>query len=248
MFRLPQSLARASRYVISHAGPGLVRQSTGEGHSGNGAIISQTATFVLRQVPAGIYSAQLGILLVPWHGAALLRIDAEVIVSPRRTEAERLHFTDPGALTIRATVEGRNPHHLRRVITSPSQISKLIRLVNSLPAEPHVSLSCPAGLVAYRAALKPAGHHPADVVTDDGCNLVHVSVAGHSQPALQDAGGRVFRLLHRLLRATHGAHARTQESIAVARLSFSSAGTCTSSKPSRSYSTTWQRSNSRESS
>jgi hypothetical protein len=199
VFRVPQSLAQASRYVLTHVGHGLVRQSTGQSRSADGMVISQTATFLLRQAPTGIYSAQLGILLVPWHGASLLRIDSEVIVYPRRPETERLHPAKSSTMTIRATVEGRRTYHLRRVITSQMQISKLTRLVNSLPAEPDVSLNCPAGLVAYSATLTPAGHHRADVITDDGCNLVHVTVAGKSQPALQDADGKVFRLLRYLL-------------------------------------------------
>ena len=202
VFRLPQSLAQASRYVTSHVGRGLVRQSTGQGRSADGMIISQTATFLLRQAPRDIYSAQLGILLVPSHGASLLRIDSEVIAFSRRPEAERLHSAKSSTMTIRATVEGRRTHHLRRVITSEEQISKLTRLVNSLPAEPAVSLNCPAGNVAYTATLKPGGSHWADVITDDDCNLVHVTVAGKSQPALRDANGKVFGLLRHLLPAT----------------------------------------------
>ena len=156
--------------------------------SGPGGVPEQTVGYAPRSLPAGIYQAQLVTVAVAGPGGAtLLRADAEVTWFPGRSTAEHLEAASFGQVTVSAAVPNSRPHTGTRVLTSPAVISRLVSLLNRLPAAPEVSFGCPAGAVTFRLAFAVKAGRAAEVtVTSYGCLTDQITVSGKAQPALWD--------------------------------------------------------------
>jgi len=78
-------------------------------------------------------------------------------------------------------------------------IAGLARLLNNLPAEPSITLHCPAITASYRIVFvaKRRGQ-PGIVASPSECLAVAVSVGGHAEPALLGGTG-VLGAIDRLL-------------------------------------------------
>lgn len=130
-------------------------------------------------------------------GGTQLGAAAQVVWFPPRSRAEHLPLGGWRAVTVTALTPLRTGGSTRvtRVLTSPSRIAALAAFVNGLPGEPGVIMGCPTGEVTYRIAFLPGvTGRPRVLVTSDGCVGDPVEVAGVTQPALWDPGGRLGAL------------------------------------------------------
>jgi len=190
-FAVAQPPAALSGYLVAHVPDGMTQFGTGSG-SGPGEPTTLDVDYLARPVPAGIYSAQVVLTIVPdSSGGSRLRADAQVIWYPSRTAAE---YVDPAryhVLTMTVTVYGRKVHTIHKVVTSQADIARLAEALDRSPAEPPVTISCPAIWVTYQLALSVSRHtHPAVVIwaNEIGCGGTAITVDGRPQPGLADGG------------------------------------------------------------
>ncbi|MGH3257542.1 MAG: hypothetical protein ACRDOU_19480, partial [Streptosporangiaceae bacterium] len=104
-----------SSYLVAHVPDGMTSYGTGQSY-GPGEPTTLDVGYLARPVPAGIYSAQVALAIVPdGSGGSRLRADAEVTWYPSRTAAE---YVDPAryhVLTMTVTVDGRKVHTIHKV-------------------------------------------------------------------------------------------------------------------------------------
>ena len=190
-FAVAEPPATLSRYLVAHVPDGMTSFGTGQ-LSGPGQPTELDVSYLARPVPAGIYSAQVVLTMVPdSSGGSLLRADAQVIWYPPRTAAE---YVDPAryhVLTMAVTVYGRKVHTIHTIVTSRADIARLAAALNRSPAEPPVAFSCPATFVTYRLALSVSRRSRPVVViwaNSISCGGTAITVDGRAQPALADDG------------------------------------------------------------
>jgi hypothetical protein len=194
LFAAPQPLDALAAALAARVPAGLSLGGTGQGGGPDGVTMREV-DYAPGSLPAGIYSAQLVLTMVPAaSGGSLLRADAQVIWYPSRTAAE---FIDPAryhVLTVAVTVYGRGERTINRVVTSRAVISQLAGALNRSLAEPPLTLSCPLIFADYRLALAASRHsRPAVVVTATRwpCGGTGITVGGRAQPPLADNGAVV---------------------------------------------------------
>ena len=194
LFAVPQPPDALAGALAARVPAGLSLSSTGQG-SGPGQPTTREVGYTPRSVPAGIYSAQLVLAMVPaTSGGSLLRADAEVIWYPPRTAAEYIDPARYHVLTITVTLYGRGERTISRVVTSRAVISQLAGALNRSQAEPPLILMCPLIFATYRVAFAESRHGvPAVVVTATRwpCGGSRITVGGRAQPALADNGAVV---------------------------------------------------------
>jgi hypothetical protein len=180
--------------------------TTPSGPAGDPGRPARALTYSAGALPAGIYLAEVDLMVVPAAGGgSLLRADAQVVWYLTRSAAEFLNPADYRAVTVTAiTVEAPRRHAVpgpvTRQITSRQVIARLTRLLNGLPAAPLLLVLCPLFTRIYRVGFEatPAAR-PSVVVTAIGCLTDQVFVAGRAQPPLLDANSRLVTLLRQLL-------------------------------------------------
>ena len=191
LFALAQPMAAAAAFLAAHVPPGLSAGSTGQG-SGPDGITMQEVGYLARSVPVGIASAQLVLTIVPGSaGGSLLRADAQVIWYPSRSAAEYIDPARYHVLSLVVTIFGRNPHTVRRVVTSEAFIARLAETLDRSQAAPTAMVVCPADFEDYQLSFSLSGSsRPAVTVwaNETGCGGAQVAVDGHSQPSLADYG------------------------------------------------------------
>jgi hypothetical protein len=190
-FAVAEPPGALSGYLVAHVPDGMTSFGTGEG-SGPGEPTTLDVLYLARPVPAGIYSAQVDLTMVPdGSGGSRLRADAQVIWYPSRTAAE---YVDPAryhVLTMTVTVDGRKQRTIHKVVTSQADIARLAAALDRSPAEPPVWISCPAIFVTYQLALSVSRHTRPDVVifaNSISCGGTAITVDGRPQPGLADDG------------------------------------------------------------
>jgi hypothetical protein len=180
-----------SGYLVAHVPDGMTQFGTGQG-SGPGEPTTLDVDYLARPVPAGIYSAQVVLTMVPGSSdGSLLRADAQVIWYPSRTAAEYVDPTRYHVLTLTVTVYGQKVHTIHKVVTSRADIARLAEALDRSPAEPPVAINCPAIFVTYRLALSVSRHsRPVVVISANaiGCGGTAITVDGRPQPGLADDG------------------------------------------------------------
>jgi hypothetical protein len=194
LFAVPQPPDALAAALAARVPAGLSLSGTGQG-GGPGQVTTREVGYAPRSVPAGIYSAQLVLTLVPaTSGGSLLRADAQVIWYPSRTAAEYIDPARYHVLTVTVTLYGRAERIISRVVTSRAVISQLAGALNRSQAEPPLILMCPLIFATYRLALAVSRHsRPAVVVTATRwpCGGSRVTVGGQAQPPLADNGAVV---------------------------------------------------------
>jgi hypothetical protein len=200
-FAVPLPPGALSDYLVAHVPAGMISGGTGQS-SGPGEPTTLDVGYQAISVPAGIYSAQVVLTMVPDRsGRSVLRADAQVIWYPPRSAAE---YVDPDryhVLTMAVTIYGRRVHTVRKVVTSQADIARLAEALDRSPAEPPVTINCPLILVTYQLSLSVSRHtRPVVVVwaNDIGCGGTAITVNGRPQPALAD-GGAVAAAANRAL-------------------------------------------------
>jgi hypothetical protein len=194
LFAVAQPLDALADVMAARVPAGMSWESTGQG-GGPGGVTERDVSYVPRSVPAGIYSAQLVLTMVPaGSGGSLLRADAQVIWYPPRTAAEYIDPARYRVLTVTVTVSGRSQQVITRVVTSRTVIGQLARALNRSQAEPALNLNCPLIFADYRLAFAVSRHRRPVVVvsaTRWPCGGTGITVGGQPQPPLADNGAVV---------------------------------------------------------
>ena len=187
VFAGPQPVASVVTALEARAPAGMAVA----GYGGGGGL--QEVDYTVHQVPAGIAGAQVELTVAAGpSGGSLLRADAQVTWYPPRTFAE---YIDPAyyhALTIAVTVYGREVHTVHAVVTSQAVIARLAEALDQSQAQPPGGIVvCPAISAIYQLAFSVWGNHrPAVMVSGNqlSCGGTGITVAGKTQPALDDQG------------------------------------------------------------
>jgi hypothetical protein len=186
LFALAQPVGTAAAFLAARVPPGMGHGGTGSGGT------TQDVSYLARSVPAGIASAQLVLTIAPASaGGSLLRADAQVIWYPSRSAAEYIDPARYHVLSLVVTIFGRNPHTVRKVVTSQAFIARLAETLDRSQAEPTATVVCPADFEDYQLSFSVSGNsRPAVTVwaNETGCGGAQVAVDGHSQPSLADYG------------------------------------------------------------
>ena len=187
--RIPPRLL--SDFLVTHVPAGLASGGTGQS-SGPGQPTILDVSYAAASVPAGIYSAQVVLTMVPdTTGGSVLRADAQVIWYPGRSAAEYIDPDRYHVLTIAVTVYGQHMHTIHKVVTSQADIARLAEALDRSPAEPSLVINCPVIFLTYQLSLSVSRHaRPAVVIraSDIGCGGTAITVDGKPQPALVDSG------------------------------------------------------------
>jgi hypothetical protein len=186
LFVLAQPVGTVAAMLAARVPPGM-----GDGGTGGGGT-TQDVSYLARSVPAGIASAQLVLTIAPASsGGSLLRADAQVIWYPPRSAAEYIDPARYHVLSLVVMIFGRNPHTVRKVVTSQAFIARLAETLDRAQAEPTATVVCPADFEDYQLSFSVSGSgRPAVTVraNETGCGGAQVAVNGQSQPSLADYG------------------------------------------------------------
>jgi len=193
LFAFAQSLDALAAAAAATAQAGMSEDGTGYA-SGPGGVTMREVGYQPQSVPAGIYSAQLVLTIVPAGSGSLLRADAQVTWYPSRTAAE---YIDPGryhVLTVTVTLFGQRVRTIRKTVTSRALIARLAEALDRSRAEPPVIFSCPLIFATYQLGLSVSPNRPPAVVISANrwpCGGSRITVNGHAQPPLADGGAVV---------------------------------------------------------
>jgi hypothetical protein len=204
LFALTQPMATAAAALAAQVPPGLDESGTGSGSGPDGATM-QEVQYQPRSLPAGIVNAQLVLTVVPAvSGGSLVRADAQVTWYPPRSAAEYIDPVRYHVLRLVVTIFGRNPHTVRKVVTSQAFIARLAETLDRSQAEPTAMVVCPADFEDYQLSFSVSEtSRPAVTVqaNETGCGGAQVAVNGQSQPSLADDGA-VGALVHEVIPVT----------------------------------------------
>lgn len=200
LWRVPAPMTVLAGYIRAHRPAGLPFQGFGQASSG-GQVFSETTTFALRPVPAGVQSAQLTLEITPaGHDRSMLRADGEVTWYPPRPAGEYLVASRFHEVTVAAGLLNPAPHIVRRSFTSRSVIARLARFLNSLPATPGGLMGCPMVSATYAVTFRhAAGGRPYLTASASACGTVGIVVNGLAQPGLADPNAVITRAVQAAL-------------------------------------------------
>jgi hypothetical protein len=189
----PASMDTTAAFLQTHLPTGMRATYQGQPGDAGGYPQGELQDISPRSTPAGIYQAELVYTVGPGaHGGSLVLIRANVTWYPRRSAAEHVP-AGMRAVTVTATVLIPRTRTVTRTFTSPAVIGKLARLLNSLPAAPHLVMSCPGIPATYRVAFAPArGKRPVLIASTGGCLSDAVTARGKQQPTLSDPDYRLM--------------------------------------------------------
>jgi hypothetical protein len=188
LYKLPGSIFRSARFLDKHVPAGMIQDGTGTSGDRHG-ITSEDVSYVPRRLPRGVQSADLVATVVRApHHHSYLRTDVQVVWYPARSAAEHLSAADYTSVRITAWVYGRHVRRVSRTFQSEAIRKRIIRLLDSLPASPGETVSCPLILATYRLTFFPVAGQKAAVVSRFGCTADGIQVGGVTQPALSDFG------------------------------------------------------------
>lgn len=201
-YAAPRSMQASYAYLRKHVPAGYRREVTGSGSQGSTTVV-EFVVYAPKALPRGVDVANLVVEVVPGrHGGSVLRADGQVGWYPPRSAAEYLRPVGYHAVTITRTTQSSG-HRTTRTFRSRAVITRLARILNSLPASDGGSMSCPPQAPIVHLVFRPAAGHPRFAVTTFDCVTDSVTVGGRSQPDLSDPANRVAAAAQRLLR--HGA-------------------------------------------
>jgi len=170
-------------------------------------VASREVGYAARQVPAGVYAAQLVVTVASARsGGSWVRADAQVIWFPPRTAAEYIDLARYHVLAIAVEIASPRQHTVHKVVTSRAVISRLAGALNRAPVQPVAVPNCPAIFAYYRLAFAVSRHSRPGVVvlaTRGPCGGAQIRAGGQQQPPLEDDGA-VVTAVDRLLGVTPG--------------------------------------------
>ncbi|MGH3158176.1 MAG: hypothetical protein ACRDNF_16585 [Streptosporangiaceae bacterium] len=190
LWTVREPMSEVYSYWDGHAPAGM--ESNGSGQSTDrGTVTQEFVAYNLKHLPAGVYTASLGMSVVPGGpDASVIRADVQVIWYPPRTTAEYIPAS-LHAVTITASELTPSSHSATTTITSPSVVSRLAAMLNGAYATPQgAAFSCPLESLTYRLAFaSSAGANPYLVASATSCEGLQITVGGHQQPTLVNPAG-----------------------------------------------------------
>jgi hypothetical protein len=187
--------ANAQSFLLAHVPAGMTWAGTGLAPGTSNTVTVLSVSYSPRSVASGLTSAQLGAAAMPSAGGnTLIRADASVSWFPPRSAAEHLNSATIRSVTITATQVFPRSRTVTRTFTSEAVITRLVALLDRLPATPYpdvAAMSCAPAFTGYRLEFAP------NVVVDwDGCGGSDaIYVNGKVQPRLWDHGVLAAALL-----------------------------------------------------
>ena len=171
--------------AVSRAPAGL--RPSGSGSTGtHGVVTTRSVSFAAPATPA--WSAYLFVTTAPMaNGHIGVRADAQVSWVPTRDAAE---LASPSVTSATLSVWDSFTHRVwvRRVVTDPATVRKLVRHFNALTVQDPATHFCP-NASSLRFGLRLTGPGLAPIVANAGspCDGVQVVIGGRTMPQL--AGG-----------------------------------------------------------
>ena len=180
--------AAVQSFLLAHVPAGMGWAGDGLAQDTANAVTVLSVSYSPRSLPSGLTNAELGTAAMPSAGGeTLIRADASVSWFPPRSAAEQLTAASFRSVTVTATEMFPRPGTVTRTVTSPVVISRLVAVVNSLPATPYpdvAAMSCAPGGTVYRLEFIPGV-----VIYAGGCGGSDaITVNGKEQPRLWDLG------------------------------------------------------------
>jgi hypothetical protein len=204
LWRVELPLQEAIAFVAGHPPMGMV--CTGSGSSGGpGGVSTEEVTFDLISRPAGIASAQLQVAVAPvGTTSSTIRVDAQVVFSPRRTDEQKVPASDAVVVVTRSGfLASGAPAAGSETRTDPPTVQRLASILDRLPAAVPGASSCPSFSLGYQLAFAAHPGAPPDYVAiTRPCDQVIVKVGGVTvQPALSDIDGALTQAVAPLFSA-----------------------------------------------
>ena len=187
--------ANAQSFMLAHVPAGMTWAGRGLAPGTSNTVTVLSVSYSPRSEPSGLTNAQLETAEMPSaDGNTLIRADASVSWFPPRSAAEYLNAANIRWVTITATQVFPRSRTVTRTFTSEAVITRLVALLDRLPATPYPdvgAMSCLPPSTDYRLEFAP------NVVVDwDGCGgSDSIYVNGKAQPRLWDHGVLVAALL-----------------------------------------------------
>jgi hypothetical protein len=195
----PQSMSSVFAYLKAHMPAGVGSIGSGQ-TTEHGQLASDEITGQLSAVPAGIYLAAMSETIVASSaGHSLVLVDAEVVWHPARSAAEYLTASRFSAVHITATPTSGKKPPVRKTLTSPADLARLVNLLDGLQAAPQVPPGNLLPAATYQLSFTPAkASQPAVRVGDSGVLTETVAVGGAAQPDLWDPANSLASLIDQL--------------------------------------------------
>jgi hypothetical protein len=203
VFTVPRSMSNVFAYLKAHVPAGVGSVGSGQA-SQHGQLASDEVTGQLTAVPAGIYLAAMSETVVAGSaGHSLVLVDVEVVWHPARSAGEYLTASHFSAVHITATMTSGNKPPVRKTLTSPADIARLVNLLDALQAAPQVPPGNLLPAATYQLSFTPAkAGQPAVRVGDSGVLTETVTTGGAAQPDLWDPANSLASLIDQLAAIT----------------------------------------------
>ncbi len=198
-FMLRQSIHRDYRYLRAH----VQQEMAASGWGSTDSVAGSAGEYVYFDVTSGMWginSSDLTVEMLAVPGGSLLRSDAQVVWYPRRSAAEHLNPARFHAVTVSARSLNRASRTVTRTFVSAKVITRLVAILNELPADPGIEYSCPITTSSYLIRFAATARSwPQVVASAFGCATDSVTVFGRAEPPLSDPAARLEGAAARLL-------------------------------------------------
>ncbi|HUD38165.1 MAG TPA: hypothetical protein VMR14_14785 [Streptosporangiaceae bacterium] len=194
LYFVPDSEAQVSRFLRKHSPADAVNLGYGTSTVSDGT--AQFVDYMLRKAPAGTDGTMLvSSMFADPAGGTVLRLDAQVIWSVPRSQAEYVNAASFRAITV--TKLSMSSGSTSKVIRSRSLIATIAHALNGLGTT-RGGLGCPDVTSELTMTFEPRSAAVKPVAISVGCGVAVVTVGTVRQPLLATSDA-LPRLLNRLL-------------------------------------------------
>jgi hypothetical protein len=199
------SMRRTANFLNHHHPPAWSYDGSGSSSQivhGNKVITEADFEYVPRHIGAAFSEVEMLVTVAPArHGHALIRVDVQVVWYRHKPADAYLAARNFRAVRIDDYGNGPHSRHIERTFRQRAIIDKLTRVLNAEPVAPGGTWFCPLfGGPTVKLTFKPVKGRQGAVVTGYICPPgYHLSIGGHSRPALVD-NGKIEKIADKLLR------------------------------------------------
>jgi hypothetical protein len=201
-YRTGAPMSSVRQFLARHVPAGMRPGDAGQAGHFNRAL-AEYVSYLPTTLPHGLSGAVVATAVTPaGHGRSILRAVAQVTWYPQRTAAEYIHAAGYRSVSVTVPPGSHGPAQMvTRTFTSPRVLAKLAALINSLPAQAPVDMTCPAlSVQRYSIIFVPrAGRWPRIHVWPTGCFTDAIWAGGRAQPTLDELHGAVIATMRKLL-------------------------------------------------
>jgi hypothetical protein len=194
LYFVPDSEAQVSRFLRTHVPADAVNLGYGTSTVSDGT--AQLVDYMLRKAPAGTDGTMLvSSMFADPAGGTVLRVDAQVIWSVPRSQAEYVNPASFLAITVTKVILSSGS--TSKVIRSRSLIARIAGVLNGLRTT-RGGLGCPNVTSELTMTFEPRSAAVKPVAVSVSCGVAEVTVGTVRQPLLATTDA-LPRLLNRLL-------------------------------------------------